>query len=412
MSFWVVAALLLALAGAFVLRPFVARGRSDGTAGRANENVRIYRERLAELEREGAEGAVSVQDTTELEAELKRSLLGDAAELEKKDASAEAGSWLGYVVLALVVVTSIVFYIGRGDIDGLALADAFQQLDARSREDPVRRSEAKALTGRLVSRVHDQPDNAEMWYLLGRTALSAEDHRLSAGAFRQVLALGNDELVVRIYLVQALYLANASQVTPEVRLEIDEVLSRRQDEPIMMEILASDAFRRRDYGTAVDWLERGLRQSLSAEREVHFRRALDLARADSARKAGEKAGLDVASAPSPGFEVEVDIAPEIRESFPPSTLVFILARAPGERMPLAVARRQLGELPVTVVLDDSTAMNPARRLSTAPAVEIVARTAIGGSTARSDDDLEAVAGPFRLDSGITAVSLLLTDRAL
>jgi len=411
-SFWVVAALLLALAGAFVLRPFVARGRSDGTAGRANENVRIYRERLAELEREGAEGAVSVEDTTELEAELKRSLLGDAAELEKKDASAEAGSWLGYVVLALVVVTSIVFYIGRGDIDGLALADAFQQLDARSREDPVRRSEAKALTGRLVSRVHDQPDNAEMWYLLGRTALSAEDHRLSAGAFRQVLALGNDELVVRIYLVQALYLANASQVTPEVRLEIDEVLSRRQDEPIMMEILASDAFRRRDYGTAVDWLERGLRQSLSAEREVHFRRALDLARADSARKAGEKAGLDVASAPSPGFEVEVDIAPEIRESFPPSTLVFILARAPGERMPLAVVRRQLGELPVTVVLDDSTAMNPARRLSTAPAVEIVARTAIGGSTARSDGDLEVVAGPFRLDSGITAVSLLLTDRAL
>ena len=152
--------------------------------------------------------------------------------------------------------------------------------------------------------------------------------------------------------------------------------------------------------------------TLSAEREVHFRRALDLARADSARKAGEKAGLDVASAPSPGFEVEVDIAPEIRESFPPSTLVFILARAPGARMPLAVVRRQLGELPVTVVLDDSTAMNPARRLSTAPAVEIVARTAIGGSTARSDDDLEVVAGPFRLDSGITVVSLLLTDRAL
>lgn len=408
MSFWVVAALLLALAGAFVLRPFVGRRRSDGTLGRAHENVRIYRERLAELERERAEGAVSEEDAIELEAELKRSLLGDAAELEKKDASAEAGGWLGYVVLALVVVTSVVFYIGRGEIDGLALADAFQQLDARSREDPARRSEAKTLTGRLVSRVHDQPDNAEMWYLLGRTAMFAEDHRLSAGAFRQVLALGNDDLVVRIYLVQALYLANASQVTPEVRLEIDAVLSRRQDEPIMMEILASDAFRRRDYRAAADWLERGLRQSLGAEREVHFRRALDLARADLVQKGDD----DVVSASSPGFEVEVDIAPEIRESFPPSTVVFILARAPGERMPLAVARRQLGELPVTVVLDDSTAMNPARRLSTAPAVEIVARTATGGSTTRSDDDLEAVAGPFRLESGMTPVSLLLTDRAL
>ncbi len=59
MSFWVVAALLLALAGAFVLRPFVGRRRSDGTLGRAHENVRIYRERLAELESERPEGAVS-----------------------------------------------------------------------------------------------------------------------------------------------------------------------------------------------------------------------------------------------------------------------------------------------------------------------------------------------------------------
>lgn len=416
MTFWLTVAALLVLAGGFVLGPFLLRGRRPPVADREHENVRIYRERLAELEhdREG----MSEDELAQLKAELQRSLLGDVVHAETSDRGADPGRWLGYVVLPLVVVTSVAFYLVRGDMEGLNLADAFEGLEARQSADPTYMVEARELVAKLVSRVHRQPDNAEMWFLLGRTAILARDYHLASGAFRQVLALGADEIGVRSYLVQTLYLESGRQVTPEVQREIDAVFSRRPDEPTMLEILASDAFRREDFAAAADLLERGLRQPIGAERQFAFRHALELARAKMGG-AGASEQATVATEPvpresvaRPGFEVAVDISPEVRRNLPPSTLVFILARAPGERMPLAVARRQVGELPATVVLDDSSAMNPARRLSTAEAVEIVARTAVEGSaSSRSEDDVEAVAGPFQLEEGMTTVNLRLGGAA-
>lgn len=405
MMFWLTASLLLALAAAFSLRPFLRR-RSKESADREGENVRIYRERLAELRSEHDEGRVGDEDVVQLEAELKHSLLGDAAAEEGAQGTAESGRWLGFVVVALVIVGSLAFYMAQGDLEGLNIADEFHQLQARSFEDPDQVAQAKALTRKLLTRVHSQSGNADMWYLLGRSALYAQEYRLSAGALRQVLELGGDEPVVRIYLVQALYLANDRAITPEVRAEIDQVLARQPNEPIMVEMLAATAFKRGDYAEAAKWFQRGLGQRLEPARERYFQQGLVMAKAklgDAPAAAPEA----VAEAAQPGFQVEVEASAELRRSLPPSTVVFILARAPGERMPLAVARRQLGELPTTVVLDDSTAMNPARPLSTAEAVEIVARTSTSGDVSRSADDVETVGGPFRMESGVTPVKLLL-----
>ena len=57
-------------------------------------------------------------------------------------------------------------------------------------------------------------------------------------------------------------------------------------------------------------------------------------------------------------------------------------------MPLAVKRLSASELPVTVVLDDTLAMAPTARLSSATEVDVIARISQQGQPVAASGDLE------------------------
>jgi cytochrome c-type biogenesis protein CcmH len=84
-------------------------------------------------------------------------------------------------------------------------------------------------------------------------------------------------------------------------------------------------------------------------------------------------------------EIRLDAA--LKERAAADDTVFIFARAAeGPRMPLAVLRKQVRDLPATFQLDDSMAMNPALKLSSVPRVVITARVSrTGGATPQSGD---------------------------
>jgi cytochrome c-type biogenesis protein CcmH len=69
--------------------------------------------------------------------------------------------------------------------------------------------------------------------------------------------------------------------------------------------------------------------------------------------------------------------------------VFIFARAVnGPRMPLAIVRKQVSDLPVTVTLDDTMAMSPAMVLSAFDPVTIGARISRSGNAIPQSGDLQ------------------------
>src|SRR5204862_3697756 len=88
----------------------------------------------------------------------------------------------------------------------------------------------------------------------------------------------------------------------------------------------------------------------------------------------------------------------------PDDQVYIFARAAqGPKMPLAVMRKQVKDLPATFSLDDSMAMTPEMKLSNFAEIVIGARVAKSGNAAPQSGDLEGFSKPVKVGAGGVAV---------
>ena len=97
-----------------------------------------------------------------------------------------------------------------------------------------------------------------------------------------------------------------------------------------------------------------------------------------------------------GVEVTISLAPELADRLVPGAVVFVYARATqGPRAPLAVVRRPVDALPLTIRLDDSQAMSPELKLSAFAEVVVGARISQSGAAAPRSGDLQGQSTPLR-----------------
>ena len=87
--------------------------------------------------------------------------------------------------------------------------------------------------------------------------------------------------------------------------------------------------------------------------------------------------------------------PALAAKAAPGDTVFIFARAAeGPRMPLAILKRQVGDLPMSFTLDDSMAMTPQFKLSSFPSIVVGARVSKSGNATPQSGDLEGLSAPL------------------
>ena len=130
--------------------------------------------------------------------------------------------------------------------------------------------------------------------------------------------------------------------------------------------------------------------------ESDFARSMESNIAEARQLGGLQGGAPAKSAPAPvvaaaagGATVRgtVSLSPALAAKAGPDDAVFIYARAAqGPRMPLAIVRKQVKDLPFTFVLDDSQSMSPEMKLSKFSEIIVGARVSkTAGATPQSGD---------------------------
>jgi len=125
----------------------------------------------------------------------------------------------------------------------------------------------------------------------------------------------------------------------------------------------------------------------------------DTATAPAAKKSSTKAGATL--------KVAVSLSPAVAKQAAPDDVVYVFARAvSGPRMPLAIVRAQVKDLPTTIVLEDSQGMGAGMMtLSSAPEVIVVARVSKSGMANAQNGDLEGMSAPVKKGTKSVSISI-------
>lgn len=399
MTFWLSVALLIA-ATILILAPALLRKHRPMPMLRNQQNVVIALEQLAELETDLKNGVISQQEFEQSKLDLERGLLADLRE-DGGDQAAEqvASRKPGVIALALLAVLIPLALLGvYGRLGAPELVGLNGQTLAQHQQSKGMPS-VDQMIGGLLDKLKQNPEDAEGWYLLGRTYMAVQDYPKASGAFKRLNQLVPDQPQIMLAYADALAMVNRGDMTGEsarlVRRAVElapenttalwlaGMLERQEGKPRealklwarLMPLLKEPDTRQR---------LQGMVDELVAEAGIP--------QAEVAGLLKQPVGAEAATPARILVEVSLDSA--LVSEATPDDLVFVYAKAlQGPPMPLAAKRLKVSDLPVQVVLDDSSAMLPQMKLSKFPQVTVGARVSRSGDPVAQSGDLSGEVSP-------------------
>ena len=371
----------------------------------ALSHVAVYREQLAELERELAQGSLDQAGFDLSHEELTQRLLEDAPPAVPS-VSSEAPSrtkWLmgGLGVLIPALAFAMYFTVGTP----IALDP---QLTAQANgEEQITPERLATMADQLAQRLEKEPNNAEGWVMLGRIQRALAQYDAADAALQKALSLArNDDVLIE--RAEVLAQKNNGSFKGEPWAIINTVLKADPNHGNALLLAGSAAFSEGRFKEALAYWEkvRALLPPASPDLAA-LAEAIDQARerlgmppltpANNLANAPASAGAVPSKPASDGTERltgRVNIDPALAGKVSPQDTVFIYANAAeGPRMPLAIIRTTVDKLPYDFVLDDSLAMNPQMKLSQVKSVMVRARISKSGNAMPQAGDFGASVGP-------------------
>lgn len=378
-AFLIAAALLLAVALAFLLPPLLKRSSAGGPS-RSVANLSVYRDQQAELDADLARGTISAEQHAQAKAELERRVLEEVGEAPAGGAASRTGSRIVAAIVGVAIPSvAVVLYLVVGQPAAL---DPQVRL-GMSEQDAAERRKMLDLTAQLAKKMESRPDDVIGWTMLGRSYLALGKPADAALALGRAAQLKPQDPGLLADFAEALAIAGRGTIGPQAVEVANRALALDAKNAKALALLGTAAFENKDYRRAVDLWERLL---ALAEPGSEYQRAVQGGIAEA------KTALAASSAPkAAGAKLtgRVELAGALKAKAAPEDTVFIFARAAsGPRMPLAIVRKQVKDLPLTFSLDDSMAMAEGLQLSAFPLVVVGARVSKSGSATPASGDLE------------------------
>lgn len=367
-------------------------------------NTTIHRDRLAEIERDYKNGVISAAGYAQAQEELQRQLLEDVSQSQDISASGPKSWRDGLALSVFICVLAIGLYFLVGNPAGLT--------ERATRNDNTEAlAKVNALISRLEEKMQKNSDNPEGWAMLARA------YRLTGRLDDAERALGrvgptiNQDASLLADLAEILAQKNGALAGRPGEL-ILQALQLEPDNAKALYLAGAAAFEEARYNVAIAHWEQ-LKKQFDPGSEEARNIAAGIAKAREA--GGIKVGADESPALQDGRAKDaplavadddtaiasavsgrVELSPALRAQTTPDETVFIFARAvAGPRMPLAIQQARVADLPLDFHLDDTQAMAPENKISTAKELRIEVRVSKTGQAMPASGDLTGSSAPVK-----------------
>jgi cytochrome c-type biogenesis protein CcmH len=267
----------------------------------------------------------------------------------------------------------------------------------------------------VTARIEKEPKDPQAWAMLAHSYEMMGKYPESVRAFAKLAELlPNDAQVLADY-ADALAVARGRSLAGEPIRLIRKSLALDPENLKALALAGTEAFERRSYLEAVAFWEHARRVS----KDPAFSRQLDndIAEANALQGRTQSAGPD--TMPMPAMPAGgafnqgvvsglVSLSDSLKPRAGPDDTVFILARpVEGSKMPVALMRKRVRDLPLEFVLDDSAAMVADMPLSKFKSVIVIARISKRGDAIPQAGDLQATSAPVAI--GTRGVKLFIDE---
>ena len=415
--FWIGAALLVALAWGMLwpvwrgrATPLVGDAAAAGARSPRSAHLVVLDEQLAALDADLAAGRLDLAQHALARGEVQRRMLDESdAGGASGPAHARPASRPGRKTLALVGLAVPLFAFALyGLLGSPAGLNAAPGAGSGGRPEAEVTPEAldkmlATLEQRLDKPSADLASDLQGWTLLARSYAGLQRFPAASRAYARASALAPNDAQLLADHADVLALVQGQSMQGEPDRLIAKAL---QIEPRNLKALAlagSSAFERKDFAAARGYWQQA---RALAPADSEFAAGLDRSLSEVAGAvtgAGPSMPVAQAGAASAALPVATDtarisgrvsLAPSLAARVAPTDTVFIFARAAdGPRMPLAILKRTVADLPFEFTLDDGMAMSPEMKLSRFASVVVGARVSRSGNAMPQPGDLRGESAP-------------------
>ncbi|WP_455197644.1 c-type cytochrome biogenesis protein CcmI [Kaarinaea lacus] len=399
--FSTVAFLLIVAVLLFLLPPLIQRQTSKSVVERKELNILLYKDQLIELEADLKNGVINQSQFDQAHADLERSLLQDVAEddSETKPVRTISGNIAAVIVGIAVPVVAIGLYahLGEGK-DGFEPENFRPGMSTEGHEGTLEQQVRK-----LQEHLQANPDDVEGWVMLARSYYFLKQYQAASDAFARTVAMtGESNPGLLADYADALAMASGRNMAGKPYDLVKKALTIDPNHQKSLWLAATATYQAQDYKTTLEyWLTLRKQFPEGSDNYVQMTRNIaevkqflgmsvddEVAIMQQAEAGTAPAAAGATAGTAARVSGVVSLDPSMQDKVSPSDTLFVFARAAsGPRMPLAIIRTSVADLPLEFTLDDSLAMNPQMKLSRFNEVVVGARVSKTGNAMPQSGDL-------------------------
>ena len=168
------------------------------------------------------------------------------------------------IVFALLLVIPFAYYFSLERFSRVQQGEQEQIAQLNQQLETTEENKTEAIIGKIQDKLRQEPNSAENWVKLGDAYMQNNDFDGALVCYGNAEKIDGRKPTTRGLMAMALYLQANQQITSQVQQFLDEALAQDPKEVSALSLLAAEAFKTRDYSTALDYWQQILDSGNSA----------------------------------------------------------------------------------------------------------------------------------------------------